>query len=150
MNFRRRPPAEAAKVEAQRWACVRPLLEPHERRLCTAPAQRIAPRSRPSPASPDPPIGVLLLSDSALYAVFEDESLPAEAIVRIPLESISNVEWRDPRRLGVQFTADNGRPAFLVADLFRTRLAEGRLLDDLRAQLALVRQKREAEGFWER
>jgi hypothetical protein len=149
MSFRRRSPAEAAKVEAQRWARVRPLLEPHERRLRTAPAQRIAPRSRPSPASPDPPIGVLLLSDRALYAVFEDE-LPGEAIVRIPLESIFNVEWRDPRRLGVQFTSDNGRPAFLVADLFRTRLAEGRLLDDLRAQLALVRQKREAEGFWER
>jgi hypothetical protein len=150
MSFRRRPPAEAAKVEAQRWACVRHLLEPHERRFSTVSAQRVAPRARSSPASPDPPTGVLLLSDRALYAVFEDEWLPAQAIVRIPLASISNVEWRDPRRLGVQFTADNGGPAFLVADLFRTRLAEGRLLDDLRAQLALVHQKREAEGFWER
>ncbi|MGH8986825.1 MAG: hypothetical protein ACRDY6_23590 [Acidimicrobiia bacterium] len=151
MSFRRRrPPAEPAKIEAQRWAHVRGLLEPHERGLCTAPARRIAPRPRPSPTTPDPPAGALLLSDRALYAAFEDAWLSGDAIVRIPLESISNVEWRDPRRLGVQFTAHDGRPAFLVADLFRTRLAEGRLRDDLRAQLALVREKREAEGFWER
>lgn len=149
MSFRRRLPAEPAKVEAQRWAQVRPLLEPHERRICTAPAGRIAPGARPGPANPDPPVGVLLLSDRALYAVFEDEWLLGEAIVRVPLESIFNVEWRDPRRLGVQFTGDDGRPAFLVADLFRTRLAEGRLLDELRGQLALVREQREAEGFWE-
>lgn len=147
MSFRRRPRAEPAKIEEQRWARVRPLLVPRERRLGSAPMRRIAPRGRRP--SPDPPAGVLLLSDRALYAVFADEWLRGEATVRIPLGSVSNIEWRDPRRLGVQFMTDDGRPAFLVADLFRTRLAEGRLVDDLRAQLALVRERRETEGFWE-
>ena len=144
-----RPPAESATIAAKRWAHVDNRLEPHERRICTAPARRVGPRSRPSSGG-DLPAGVLLLSDRALYAVFEDGWLSGEAIVRIPLTSISNVVWRGPRRLGVQFTASDGRAAFLVADLFRTRLAEGRLLDDLRAQLKLVHDRREADGFWER
>lgn len=124
-------------------------MEPHERRICTSPVQRVGPRPRRGPAAGESPTGVVLLSDGALYAAFADAWLMGEATVRIPLGAIDNVEWRDPRRLGVQFRVQGGDKGFLVVDILRTRLAEGRLHDELRAQLARFHEEREAEGFWQ-